>query len=607
MRKFVVAVGWLGVVAGIVGGCGDDAVVTPTNDGGAGSDSGLGTDSGSHVVDSGAPVIDAAKPTFTVGGMVSGLAAGNEVVLQNNAGDDLTVGANGAFTFSKPIEGGQPFAVTVKTSPTTPTQTCTVTGGTGTVVAGNVTSVNVNCVTVKYAVGGGITGLVGAGLVLTNNAGDDLSVNANGTFAFGTTVDDGSAYAVAVKTQPVDQTCTVAAGSGSVAGAPVTNVAVTCVTTSFSVGGTVSGLTGTVVLTDNGGDDLSVAADGSFTFGTKVVTGNPYAVAVKTQPVDQTCTVSAGSGTVGSAAVTDVAVTCVTTAFSVGGTVSGLTGTVVLTDNGGDDLNVTANGSFTFGTKVATGNAYAVAVKTQPANLYCAVANESGTMASAAVTNVGVNCTSRPELLYYRFDGSGTTVPNLASAPPAGTAEATIVGGQSQGGSGQCGGALIGNGLTSTSNYVNTGWVTSLTGSWTIAFWTSNVPSTTSTQYILGDVNAGGLRVFTGGVAGAGNWILRGPLTDVYATGGAKTTPAATTFVYDAPANEIRSYVDGVLISTVAQPGGGVTLSGTGPFKVGAYSSSASLPSGSLMDEFRFYNRALPLAEIQSIATRTCP
>ena len=42
-----------------------------------------------------------------------------------------------------------------------------------------------------------------------------------------------------------------------------------------------------------------------------------------------------------------------------GGTVSGLSGTVVLQDNGGDDLTVTANGSFTFATTVASGAAYA--------------------------------------------------------------------------------------------------------------------------------------------------------------------------------------------------------------------------------------------------------
>jgi len=206
-----------------------------------------------------------------------------------------------------------------------------------------------------------------------------------------------------------------------------------------------------------------------------------------------------------------------------------------------------------------------------------------------------------PELFHYRFDGTGTTVTNYASNPPAGTATGTIMGGLTQqANSGQCGGALLGTGASSSSDYVNTNWVTNLSGtSWTISFWTNNVPSTTSTMYILGDVNAGGIRVFTGGVAGAGNWILRGSFTDVYANGGAAAGPTMTTFVYDMALNEIRSYVNGVLNSTVAQAG--VSAVGTGPFKVGGYSSSTCLPSGSFMDEFRLYNRALSLAEIQSL------
>jgi hypothetical protein len=206
-----------------------------------------------------------------------------------------------------------------------------------------------------------------------------------------------------------------------------------------------------------------------------------------------------------------------------------------------------------------------------------------------------------PEILYYRFNGTGNIVLNEASGVTSATDTAFIVGGLTQGPSGQCGNALIGNGQSSGSNFVNTGWQTNLTGtSWTLSFWTNNVPSTTSTQYILGDINAGQLRVFTGGVAGAGNWILRGALTDVYANGGAAPGPTMTTFVYDMPSGEIKSYVNGVLSSTVFQSGG-VAITGIGPFMVGGYSTSSNLPNGSFMDEFRLYNRALTLAEIQSL------
>ena len=81
--------------------------------------------------------------------------------------------------------------------------------------------------------------------------------------------------------------------------------------TTYSVGGTVSGLSGTLVLQDNGGDDLSVAGNGSFTFGTQLGAGGLYEVTIKTAPSLQDCAVADGAGTVGGANVTTVAVTCV--------------------------------------------------------------------------------------------------------------------------------------------------------------------------------------------------------------------------------------------------------------------------------------------------------
>jgi K+-transporting ATPase c subunit len=83
-------------------------------------------------------------------------------------------------------------------------------------------------------------------------------------------------------------------------------------TANYTVGGTVSGLSGTVVLQDNGGDNLSVSANGSFTFATALASGAAYSVTVKTNPTGQSCTVSSGSGTVGSANVASVAVSCAT-------------------------------------------------------------------------------------------------------------------------------------------------------------------------------------------------------------------------------------------------------------------------------------------------------
>ena len=75
---------------------------------------------------------------------------------------------------------------------------------------------------------------------------------------------------------------------------------------------------------------------------------------------------------------------------------SGLSGTVVLQDNGGDNLSDSALGGFTFATGLTAGSAYNVTVETNPAGQTCSVANGSGTVESADITNVAVTCTSAP-------------------------------------------------------------------------------------------------------------------------------------------------------------------------------------------------------------------
>src|SRR2546426_6249673 len=164
-----------------------------------------------------------------------------------------------------------------------------------------------------------------------------------------------------------------------------------------TVGGTVSGLTGTgPVLQNNGGDNLAISANGPFTFSIPLQQQHAaYSVTVLTQPSGQSCTVANGTGTA-SANVTNVAVNCVSNAFTVGGTVSGLTGTgLVLQNNGGNNLPVPADGAFAFSTGVASGGLYSVTVLTQPSGQGCSVANGAGTV-SANVTNVAVACVAPP-------------------------------------------------------------------------------------------------------------------------------------------------------------------------------------------------------------------
>ena len=86
-------------------------------------------------------------PTYTIGGAIAGLT-GSGLVLQLNGGGDLPVGANAtAFTFTPQLASGAAYTASVLTQPTNPSQTCTVTNGSGTVASANVTNISVSCAT----------------------------------------------------------------------------------------------------------------------------------------------------------------------------------------------------------------------------------------------------------------------------------------------------------------------------------------------------------------------------------------------------------------------------------------------------------------------------
>jgi len=248
--------------------------------------------------------------TYTVGGLVSGLA-GSGMVLQNNGADDLSIAADGAFTFKTALTAGTTYTVRVSVQPTNPTQVCTVTNGSGTLNA-NASGVTVSCVT-HFAIGGVLSGLSGMGLVLQNNGGDNLAVAANGAFSFATLLAAGATYNITVSAQPntPGETCVVANGTGT-ATANVTGIAVTCAV-GYSVGGSVSGLTGSgLVLQNNGGDNLAVAANGVFSFATPVAPGGAYKVSVSSQPTvpAQNCILANASGVIANANVANVTLVC---------------------------------------------------------------------------------------------------------------------------------------------------------------------------------------------------------------------------------------------------------------------------------------------------------
>ncbi|MDR0780318.1 MAG: hypothetical protein LBF16_06435 [Pseudomonadales bacterium] len=110
------------------------------------------------------------------------------------------------------------------------------------------------------------------------------------------------------------------------------------------------------------------------------------------------------------------------TTFAIGVTINGLpaSNSIVLQNNGGDDLTANANGNFFFKTTLATATKYTVTIKTPPAGALCSLSNASGTTAGANVTNISVDCVSTAVL--------GTTTGTTAfSVLSVGTARLAMV------------------------------------------------------------------------------------------------------------------------------------------------------------------------------------
>jgi hypothetical protein len=82
----------------------------------------------------------------------------------------------------------------------------------------------------------------------------------------------------------------------------------------YTIGGTVTGIPASqsLVIQNNGGDDLTITADGSFEFSTALADGSTYTVTIGTDPTSATCTITSGAtGTVAAADVTNVIIDCI--------------------------------------------------------------------------------------------------------------------------------------------------------------------------------------------------------------------------------------------------------------------------------------------------------
>ena len=354
------------------------------------------------VKDSGGNPVQGVTVTFTAPASgASGSFAGSNTAITKASGvatsTVFTANATaGSYTVAATVAGVTTAASFALTNTAGTASSITASSGTPQSAAINTAFAAPLVATVKDSGGNPV-----AGVTVTFTA---PATGASGSFAGGVntapTNSSGVATSATITANATAGSYTVAAsvaGVSTPASFALTNAAGT--TATYTIGGNVSGLRRgkSVTLLDNGGDPLTVDANGRFTFTKALPSGASYDVTVGDHPTDGTCTVARGSGTVGSANVTNVDVDCRTKTYTIGGNVSGLRSgkSVTLLDNGRDPLTVDANGRFTFTKALPSGASYDVTVGEQPTDGTCTVARESGTVGSADVTNVDVDCRTK--------------------------------------------------------------------------------------------------------------------------------------------------------------------------------------------------------------------
>ena len=232
--------------------------------------------------------------------------------------------------------------------------------------------------------GGTVIVSSGSGSGNVYNQSQAIAVASNGTHNF-SGIASGTNYNVTILQQPLYQICTVSNGSGTLNADA--SVSISCDGT-VTIGGKVYGLNGSITLQNNAANDLSVSSSGDFVFADNFSMGSSYLVTISSQPSSgQTCTPNNNSG-MATDNITSVEIICSQTLRSISGSISDLTGTLVLQNNYGGDQTFTSNDNFTF--YVADNSSYNVTVKSQPAGK-CNVSNGTGT-ASDNVSNVSVDC-----------------------------------------------------------------------------------------------------------------------------------------------------------------------------------------------------------------------
>ncbi|PHV05197.1 hypothetical protein CSQ96_22460 [Janthinobacterium sp. BJB412] len=171
----------------------------------------------------------------------------------------------------------------------------------------------------NMVLGGRISGLTQPGMVLKNGSWEAKPAAGDGFFQFAELIADDKDFFIEIAKQPDNSKCTIINNRNKANTYTVSQTEVTCVTDSYALGGTVTGLDagdGSLVLT-NGKDSAAVPAPATAGAPVKfslpmVMVGAAYGVTVLTRPLGsaKNCVISKGNGVMRTSAIDDVTVVC---------------------------------------------------------------------------------------------------------------------------------------------------------------------------------------------------------------------------------------------------------------------------------------------------------
>lgn len=341
-------------------------------------------------------------PTYSVSGTVSGLI--EDVQLTLNQAETLTVSDNGQFIFDTRFIEGNNYIVTYQAEDGQ--ESCTLLNDAGSIASSDINNVSLVCgeATVdQYSIGGSVSGLTGS-IRLESSLGEVLDIDRNGDFVFTQHQLNGSVYDISLISDPVDQNCRLTGSSGTIADAIIEDIDIECETKEFSISGSVKDHTGPFVIKLGSGQLVTVdTSDTSFTFG-EFSYGQGYHLSIEQDPPGQNCSISHATGLVEQPVNVQASCTNDPT-YRIGGTVSGLSGAITLSNNGGDSVTLTANGSFAFGNRLLAAEEYSVLVVTPPVGENCQLSGNEGTVAASHIDSIRVSCDPKEYAVSVQVNG----------------------------------------------------------------------------------------------------------------------------------------------------------------------------------------------------------